>query len=50
VLLVMEHDALKVPLTAMRWKPTRLLKVRILGQPAVLSVWQKPDRGGTIAV
>lgn len=49
VLLVMEYDALKVPLTAVGWKPTRLLKVRVLGQPAVLSVWQKPERGGTIA-
>jgi tRNA (guanine6-N2)-methyltransferase len=49
VLLVMEHDILKVPLTAIGWKPTRLLKVRVLGQSAVLSVWQKSDRGGTIA-
>lgn len=48
VLLVMEHDALRVPLDAIGWKPTRLLKVRVLGQAAVLSVWQKPDRGGTM--
>jgi 23S rRNA G2445 N2-methylase RlmL len=42
VFLVMEQDALRVPLRAHRWRPTRQLKVRVLGQPAVLSVWQKP--------
>ena len=47
VVLVMDHDALRGPLTAMRWTATRLLKVRVLGQSAMLSVWQKPDGGST---
>ena len=42
VLLAMEQDALAAPLRYFRWSPTRLLKVRLLGQPTVLSVWQKP--------
>ena len=43
VLLVAEQDALRAPLRARRWEPTRELRVRLLGQPAVLSVWQKPE-------
>jgi tRNA (guanine6-N2)-methyltransferase len=43
VLLVMEQDALKVPLTSHHWKPLRLFKVRVQGQLAIMSVWQKPD-------
>ncbi|MBX9626814.1 MAG: RNA methyltransferase [Gemmataceae bacterium] len=43
VLLAMEHDDLAAPLRYFRWSPTRLLKVRLLGQPTVLSVWQKPE-------
>lgn len=43
VLLAMEQDALRAPLLALRWSPTRQLKVRLLGQPTVLSVWQKPE-------
>ena len=48
VILVAEYDALRIPLKAHGWKATRLLKVRILGQTAVLSVWQKPEWAGTI--
>jgi 23S rRNA G2445 N2-methylase RlmL len=49
VFLVMEEDALRVPLRAHGWKATRQLKVRVLGQPAVLSVWQKPGAEGTMS-
>lgn len=42
VFLVMEQEALRGPLQGRGWGPTRQLKVRLLGQPTVLSVWQKP--------
>lgn len=41
VLLVAEVDALHEALRPYLWQPQRQLKVRILGQLAVLSVWQK---------
>lgn len=47
VLLVMEYDALRAPLRARRWAVTRQLKARLLGQPCVLSVWEKPDWFGS---
>ncbi len=43
VLLVMEFDALQPPLRSRRWALTRQLKVRLLGQPCILSAWEKPD-------
>jgi tRNA (guanine6-N2)-methyltransferase len=46
VVLVSEPDALRTPLRARGWQATRELRVRVLGQPAVLSVWQKPESGG----
>lgn len=48
VFLVMEQDALRAPLRARNWTPSRQLRVRVLGQPAVLSVWQKPAAGSTM--
>ncbi len=48
VFLVMEQDAIESPLIAYGWRPTRKLKVRILGQAAILSVWQKPFAAGTL--
>ena len=48
VLLVAEYDPLREALRAVRWKPVRQYRVRVQGQPAVLSVWQKPDSLGTI--
>jgi 23S rRNA G2445 N2-methylase RlmL len=42
VLLAMEYEGLKRTLTARRWKVSRALRVRMLGQPCVLSVWNKP--------
>jgi tRNA (guanine6-N2)-methyltransferase len=43
VLLVMEQDLLNDVLRPFRWNPTRLAKVRLLGQSVILSVWQKPE-------
>ncbi|MCS6866316.1 MAG: methyltransferase domain-containing protein [Gemmataceae bacterium] len=42
VLLVMEQDILKRVLQARRWSATRQMRVRLLGQPCVVSVWNKP--------
>ena len=42
VFLVAEYEPLRDGLRAVGWAPTRTYKVRVLGQPAVLSVWQKP--------
>ncbi|MFO0805723.1 MAG: methyltransferase domain-containing protein [Gemmataceae bacterium] len=43
VLLAMEQDTLNDAIRPYKWNPTRLLKVRLLGQPVILSVWQKPE-------
>jgi 23S rRNA G2445 N2-methylase RlmL len=42
VLLVGEPDALRAAVRPFGWRPVRQLRVRVLGQPATLSVWQKP--------
>lgn len=42
VVLVAEQDALQSALLPLGWQPQRQLKVRILGQLAILSVWQRP--------
>ncbi len=42
VLLVSDLAALKEAARAVGWRPEQALKVRILGQPAALSVWKKP--------
>jgi 23S rRNA G2445 N2-methylase RlmL len=41
VFIVMEQEALASALKARRWTPSRSLRVRLLGQPTVLSVWNK---------
>ena len=41
VLLVSDFMALKEAAHSVGWTPTRQLRLRVLGQPAVLSVWQK---------
>jgi 23S rRNA G2445 N2-methylase RlmL len=43
VLLVMEHDLLADVLRPLRWKSARQLRVRVLGQWTILSVWHKPE-------
>jgi len=42
VVLVSEPDALRDAIRPFDWQPTRQLRVRVLGQPATLGVWQKP--------
>jgi len=44
VFLVMEQDTLETAVQKYDWTPTRKLKMRILGQSAILSVWQKPGQ------
>jgi len=41
VLLAMEQEGLRRVLLARKWSMMRQLRVRLLGQPAVLSVWNK---------
>lgn len=48
VFLVMEEEALRTPLAAVGWQQTRGLPVRVLGQRAAVSVWRKPDAGGSV--
>ncbi len=38
----MEHELLRRTLKAHRWSQARQTRVRLLGQPCVLSVWNKP--------
>ncbi len=49
VLLVSEMDDLRAAVRPHGWQPMRQNKVRVLGQSAVLSVWQKPDIIGNMA-
>jgi 23S rRNA G2445 N2-methylase RlmL len=42
VILVAEPEPLRDAVRRFDWAATRELRVRVLGQPAVLSVWQKP--------
>ena len=41
VLLVSDYPALRTAARAVGWKPVRQVNVRVLGQPAVISVWRK---------
>jgi 23S rRNA G2445 N2-methylase RlmL len=43
VLLVSAADALRSAAGAVGWKAARRLRVRVLGQPAVVTVWRKPE-------
>ncbi len=43
VLLASEQDVLREAIAKVGWVPQRQLRVRVLGQQATLSVWQKPD-------
>lgn len=44
VLLVSEFDALREATRPYAWKMVRMLRVRVLGQQAVISVWRRPDQ------
>jgi tRNA (guanine6-N2)-methyltransferase len=46
VVLVSDMDALREAIKPYDWQPQRQLKVRVLGQPAVLGVWQKSGASG----
>jgi 23S rRNA G2445 N2-methylase RlmL len=48
VLLVSDAAALRGAARAVAWKSLRQLRVRVLGQPAVISVWHKASRSGTM--
>lgn len=43
VLLVAEHQWLRAAAEQRGWSSQRQLRLRVLGQPAMLSVWRKPD-------
>ena len=48
VLLVSEPDALRAAVKPHHWQPTRQFGVEVLGQPAVIGVWQKPAATGKV--
>ena len=48
VLLVSEPDVLRAAARAVGWKLQPRRDVRILGQPAVITVWRKPGEFVTI--
>jgi 23S rRNA G2445 N2-methylase RlmL len=43
VLLAADAAALRTSARAVRWEELRELRVRVLGQPATVGVWKKPD-------
>ncbi len=43
VLMVSEFDTLREAVEKYGWECTKRMKCRVLGQPAVLSVWKKPE-------
>jgi 23S rRNA G2445 N2-methylase RlmL len=43
VFLAMEQEGLRRTLRAHRWSASREYKIRLLGQRAIMSVWQKPE-------
>jgi tRNA (guanine6-N2)-methyltransferase len=43
VLIVSAAAALRGAVRAVGWKAQRQLSIRVLGQPAVITVWRKPD-------
>lgn len=49
VLLASDPDALREAVKPHRWQPSRQLRVEVLGQPAVLGVWQKPPGPGKMS-
>jgi len=48
VYLVSEMEVLRDAIHPTTWQATRQMKVQVLGQPAMLGVWQKPLASGTV--
>jgi tRNA (guanine6-N2)-methyltransferase len=48
VFLVSDPDALREAIKPHHWQPSRQLRVEVLGQPAVIGVWQKGVGSGTV--
>lgn len=48
VILVSEQDALRTAIQPFGWRATKQMRCRVLGQPAVLSVWQKEEIGSKV--
>jgi 23S rRNA G2445 N2-methylase RlmL len=48
VLLVSDAAALRAAVRGVGWKSLRQLSIRVLGQPATISVWRKPNESGTM--
>jgi tRNA (guanine6-N2)-methyltransferase len=48
VFLVSDPDALRAAVKPTGWQPSRQLRVEVLGQPAVIGVWQKPLGPGKV--
>jgi hypothetical protein len=48
VLLASDQRAVREPGRGSGWVRERELRVRVLGQAAVISVWRKAERSGTI--
>lgn len=48
VFLVSESDALREAIKPHQWQPSRQMRVEVLGQPATISVWQKPGALGKV--
>ena len=49
VFLVSDPDALRDAVKPLSWQPSRQLGVEVLGQPAVIGVWQKGLGSGTVS-
>jgi tRNA G10 N-methylase Trm11 len=49
VFLVSEGDALREAIKPHDWQPSRQMRVEVLGQPASISVWQKPAGTGKVS-
>jgi 23S rRNA G2445 N2-methylase RlmL len=48
VLVVSESETLRDAIKPHHWQPSRQLRVEVLGQPATISVWQKPGGSGRV--
>jgi 23S rRNA G2445 N2-methylase RlmL len=48
VLLVADFPVLREAAKEIGWNAERSLRVRVLGQPAVISVWRKPEQSATM--